>query len=142
MVSKISQRFGAQCTVLSIEAKRNKSGGWEVFTDNGREHTGMDVLEWAQRGVELGAGEILLTSVDQEGTRRGFDLELIRRVSKLVPVPVIASGGMGSYEHLLSAAQEGAADAIAMADVLHYGRLSLGSIREHAHDNQLPVRMV
>ena len=109
--------------VLSIEAKRSGKGGWEAYTDNGREHTGLDVVEWAKRAVDLGAGEILLTSVDQEGTRKGFDIELTRAVSDAVRVPVIASGGMGTLEHLVEVVHDGHADAVAMADVLHYKRL-------------------
>ena len=101
------------------------TGGWEAYTDNGREHTGLDVVEWAKRAVELGAGEMLLTSVDREGTRKGFDIELTRAVADAVSVPVIASGGMGTLEHLVEVVRDGHADAVAMADVLHYRRLSL-----------------
>lgn len=140
LISQMSRRFGSQCMVLSIEAKRNGLGQWEVYTDNGRERTGLSVVEWAVKGAELGAGEILLTSVDQEGTRKGFDLDLIRSVSETVPVPVIASGGMGSAEHLVDAVKIGKADAVAMADVLHYNRLSLDEIRKHALTNHIDVR--
>ncbi|QMV41696.1 imidazole glycerol phosphate synthase subunit HisF [Cohnella cholangitidis] len=140
LISQMSRRFGSQCMVLSIEAKRNGLGQWEVYTDNGRERTGLSVVEWAVKGAELGAGEILLTSVDQEGTRKGFDLSLIRSVSETVSVPVIASGGMGSAEHLVDAVKIGRADAVAMADVLHYNRLSLDGIRKHALMNHIDVR--
>src|SRR3954466_13017177 len=99
LIKQIAHTFGSQCMVLSIEAKRLPSGGWEAYTDNGRERTGFDVVEWARRGVALGAGEIMVTSVDQEGTRKGFDSKLVRAVSDAVPVPVIASGGMGSVDH-------------------------------------------
>lgn len=126
--------------VLSIEAKRLQRGGWTVYTDCGREHSGLDVIEWARRGVELGAGEILLTSIDQEGTRKGYDLELTRSVSDAVSVPVIASGGMGNMGDLISVVQQGHADAVAMADVLHYGRLSLDEIRAAAWAANIPVR--
>jgi cyclase len=129
LIRDVACRFGSQCMVLSIEAKARGAGRWDCYTDNGREPAGRDVIEWARQGVELGAGEILLTSVDREGTRAGFDCDLIRRVSSAVPVPVIASGGMGSVEHLLRAAGEGKADAVAMADVLHYGRLSVPEMR-------------
>ena len=114
--------------VLSIEAKQIAPGKWEAYTDNGRERTGRDVIEWVQRGVELGAGEILLTSVDREGTRKGFDLDLIKTVSAAVSVPVIASGGMGSADDMVAAATVGGADGIAMADMLHYGRTTLAAI--------------
>jgi cyclase len=111
-----------------------------VYTDNGRERTGLDVLEWVKRAVELGAGEVLVTAVDREGTRAGFDLELIRMVSAAVPVPVIASGGMGTLDHFVQAARTGGADGVSMADVLHYSRLSLGDIRKAALEAGLPVR--
>ena len=129
LLMELAQRFGSQAVVLSIEAKRIDEGKWEVYTDNGRERTGMDVLQWAEQAESLGAGEILLTSVDQEGTRRGFDVELVRKVSTRVSIPVIASGGMGSGEHLVDVVKRGAADAVAMADTLHYERLTLPEIR-------------
>lgn len=142
LISEVAHRFGSQAMVLSIEAKQVAAGKWEVYTDNGRERTGIDVLEWVQRGVDLGAGEILLTSVDREGTRKGFDLDLIRQVSQAVSVPVIASGGMGSTDDFVAAAREGLADAVAMADVLHYNRLSLNEIRDAALAAGLGVRKI
>jgi len=140
LITEISRRFGSQCMVLSIEAKRVGENKWEAYADNGRERTGLDVLEWAIRGCELGAGEILLTSVDQEGTRKGFDVDLVKAVAGAVPIPVIASGGMGSPEHLVRVVQEGKADAVAMADVIHYNRFSLAQIREAAQKAHIPVR--
>jgi cyclase len=142
LITQISRRFGSQAMVLSIEAKQIAPGKWEAYTDNGRERTGLDVIEWVQRGVELGAGEILLTSVDREGTRKGFEIDLLRQVSQAVPVPVIASGGMGSTQDLIDAAKFGLADAIAMADVLHYNRLTLRDIRNAARDGGLNVREI
>ncbi len=142
LITEIARFFGSQCMVLSIEAKRMRDDAWEAFTDNGREHTGLDVVEWAKRGVELGAGEILLTSIDQEGTRKGYDIELVRRVATVVPVPVIASGGMGSVDDLRRVAVEGSADAVSMADILHYDRMSLPEIRAAALEAGLPVRVV
>lgn len=139
LITEVAQLFGSQCMVLSIEAKRLGPGKWEVFTDNGRERTGMDVLEWSGRGVELGAGEILLTSVDQEGTARGFDLDLVRVIGKSVPVPVIASGGMGTPQHLVEAVEAGA-DAVAMAHVLHYRKHTLPEIRAMALQAGIHVR--
>lgn len=139
LISEVAQRFGSQCMVLGIEAKRNGAGKWEAFTDNGREFTGLDVVDWCRRGYELGAGEILLTSVDQEGTRKGFDTALIEAVTNAVPIPVIASGGMGSTAHMIDAFAHGA-DAIAMADVLHYNRLNLPEIRAAAIEAGLRVR--
>lgn len=140
LISEVARRFGSQAMVLSIEAKQIAPGRWEAYTDNGRERTGLDVIEWVRRGVEYGAGEILLTSVDREGTRKGFETDLIRQVSEAVPVPVIASGGMGSTADFVAAATAGKADAVAMADVLHYQRLALDDIRTAALDAGLSVR--
>jgi cyclase len=141
LISEIAERFGSQCVVVSIEAKRRAGGnGWECFSDNGREHTHLDAVTWAERAMKLGAGEILLTSIDQEGTRKGFDVELIKAVNAAVTIPVIASGGMGSVDHLVAAARDGGADAVAMADILHYKRSELPAIRKAAHEAGLPVR--
>jgi cyclase len=139
LVSEIAQRFGSQCMVLSIEAKRTAPGRWEAYTDNGREHTSLDVVDWAKRAVELGAGEILLTSVDREGTGKGFDVELVEAVCSAVNVPVIASGGMGKLADLVEAVRRGAS-AIAMAKVLHYGSLGLEQVRAQAGAAGLQVR--
>jgi cyclase len=140
LITEIARRFGSQCMVLSIEAKQVASGRWEVFTDNGREHTDRDVVEWAKEGVALGAGEILLTSIDREGTRKGFDIELVRAVTDALPVPVIASGGMGKVEDVVSVVSEGGASAVAMADILHYNRATIGDIRAVAKEAGLAVR--
>lgn len=142
LIREVARKFGSQCMVLSIEAKSIGPGKWEAYTDNGREKTGLDVVEWAKRGVELGAGEILLTSIDREGTREGFDSELIAAVSQAVPVPVIASGGMGRVEDVATAALEGGADAVAMADILHYGRATVADVRAAARAAGLKVRNV
>jgi imidazole glycerol-phosphate synthase subunit HisF len=139
LITEIAQRFGSQCMVLGIEAKQMSPGKWEVYTDNGRERTGLDVIDWCQRGCDLGAGEILLTSVDREGTRKGFDTALIEAVTRVVPVPVIASGGMGSTQHMIEAANHGA-DGIAIADMLHYNRVELGDVRRSALEAGLKVR--
>lgn len=141
LIGEISRTFGSQCMVLSIEAKRQADGRWEAYSDNGREHSGRDVVEWVQEAVERGAGEILLTSVDREGTRKGFDLELVQAVARSVPVPVIASGGMAQSQDLVAAVQAGA-DAVAMADILHYDRDELPAIRAHAREAGLHVRTV
>lgn len=142
LITELARTFGAQCVVLSIEAKRAKAGGWEAYTDNGREHSGQDVVAWARRAEELGAGEILLTSVDQEGTRKGFDVALVRAVTDAVTVPVIASGGMGALEHLRILAAEARPDAVAIADLLHWQRMTLPGIRDGALEMGLPVRRV
>lgn len=132
LISEISQKFGSQCMVLSIQAKRIGTNSWEAYYDNGREKTGLDVVEWARKGYELGAGEILLTSVDQEGTAKGFDIDLVRSVSTAVPIPVIAGGGMGSVDDLIQVVENGRADAVALAHLLHYGKMTIGEIKEQA----------
>jgi cyclase len=141
LITDIARRFGSQCMVLSIEAKQVGPDRWEVYTDNGRERTGLDVVEWVKRGVEMGAGELLLTSVDREGTRKGFDVALVKAVSSEVAVPVIASGGMGKPEDLLAVVNEGGADAVAMADILHYKRSDISDIRTVAENAGLGVRL-
>jgi cyclase len=113
---------------------------WEVYTNNGREKTGLDVINWVKQGVSLGAGEILLTSVDREGTRKGFDIDLVRAVTKEVSVPVIASGGMGKLEDIIDVVQLGNADAVAMADILHYKRATIGDIRSAAQTAGIELR--
>ena len=140
LITEIAQKFGSQCVVSSIEAKKIGDSKWEVFILNGREGTDLDVVEWAKSCVKNGAGEILLTSIDNEGTRKGFDIDLIKAVSTEVNVPVIASGGMGKLEDLISVVKEGGADSVAMADILHYERASIPSIRTFAESNGISVR--
>lgn len=142
LVTEVSRRFGAQCMVLSIEAKQQAPGRWEVYTDCGRERSGVDAIEWARRGVELGAGEILVTSIDREGTRKGFDIALTRAVATAVSVPVIASGGYGEPEHLAAVVSEGRADAVAIADALHYRRTTLPDLRQQAQAAGIALRAV
>ncbi|WP_094603870.1 Imidazole glycerol phosphate synthase subunit HisF [Sporomusa silvacetica DSM 10669] len=142
LISAVAKKFGSQCMVLSIEAKQNCPGSWEAYYDNGREKTGMDVMEWAKRGCALGAGEILLTSVDCEGVAKGFDCHLVRAVTDAVPIPVIASGGMGRMEHLFEVVSSGHVDAVAMAHVLHYGKLTVGEVREQALAKGVAVRRI
>lgn len=139
LITEVSRRFGSQCMVLSIEAKLQHSDRWEVYTECGREHSGLDAIEWAQKGVELGAGEILITSIDREGTRKGFDLALTKAIASAVGVPVIASGGFGQVAHLAEVAQAGA-DAAAVADALHYNRTTLPELRAAALELKLGVR--
>lgn len=140
LITEISRRFGSQCMVLSVEAKQVAPGKWEVFTDNGREYTGLDVVEWVKKGVAMGAGEILLTSIDREGTRKGFDIQLVKAVTQAVSVPVIASGGMGDVNEVVGVVNDGGADAVAMADILHYKRATIGDIRAVAKTTGLNVR--
>lgn len=141
LITEIAHRFGSQAMVLSIEAKKQGTGHWEAFTDNGRERTGLDVVNWVKRAVDLGAGEVLLTSVDMEGTRKGFDLELLKAVRNAVSIPVIASGGMGSTEHLCAAGLTGM-DGVAMADALHYSKIGLNEMRQAARSAGLNVRSI
>jgi cyclase len=140
LISEVARRYGSQCMVLSVEAKRIAPDRWEAYTDNGREKTGLDVVDWVRRAEKLGAGEIFLTSIDQEGTRKGFDVALVRAVAGAVSIPVIASGGMGTIEHFLDVVRNGGADAVAMADVLHYKRLGLPEVRAAAQSAGFQVR--
>ena len=139
LIREVSRRFGSQCMVLSIEAKQHGSGKWEVYTDCGRERSGVDAIEWAQRAVDLGAGEILVTSIDREGTRKGFDIELTRALASAVTVPVIASGGYGQPAHLSEVVGAGA-DAVAIADSLHYNRTTFSQLRDVAQQAGIAVR--
>ena len=141
IIREVSQKFGSQCMVLSIQAKRHINY-WEAYYDNGREHSHLDVIEWAKRGEELGAGEIMLTSVDKEGTTKGFDVELVKEVTDVVSIPVIASGGMGELDDIDKVVKTGGADAVAIAHVLHYEKQTIHSIRQHCVDNHIPVRQL
>lgn len=141
LISDVARRFGSQCMVLSIEAKQQAPGQWEVYTDCGREGTGIDVLKWVQQGVDLGAGEVLITSIDREGTRKGLDAELTRLVADAVNVPVIASGGYGQPSHLSEIVNVGA-DAVAFADALHFKRSSLGELRSLAEQAGIRTRQL
>lgn len=133
--------FGSQCIVLAIDARRNSSGAsWEVIIDGGRTATGLDVIEWAQRGAQLGAGEILLTSMDRDGTKSGFDVELTRAVHDAVNVPVIASGGAGSAEDFARVFEDGKADAALAASLFHFGELAIPDLKEALHARGIPVR--
>lgn len=130
LIRDLARHFGSQCVVLSVEAKQLAPGRWEAYTDNGRERTGLDVVSWATRATELGAGEILVTSVDREGTRKGFDVALMRAISEAVPLPVIASGGMGAVEHMRDVINVAHVDAIAVADMFHYRRVRVGELKD------------
>lgn len=140
LIREIADKYGSQCMVLSIQAKKIAEGKWEAYYDNGREKTGIDVVEWAKRGYDLGAGEILLTSVDREGTKKGFDIDLIKAVSDVVPIPVIAGGGMGRADDFSKVVLEGHADAVAAASVLHYGQFTVNDIKETTYRDGVNVR--
>ena len=123
LIKEAAETFGSQCIVVSIEAKRKENGKYEAYADNGREKTGVDVFEWARRVVDLKAGEILVTSIDREGTSKGFDIELTAKISQSVPIPVIACGGAGCKEHFIEVIRDGKADAVCSASIFHYDRL-------------------
>ena len=143
LISDVAASFGSQCMVLSIHAKRSRTqeGKWEAYYDNGRAHSGYDVVEWVKRGVDLGAGEILLTSVDNEGLQRGMDLELIEQVTAAVDVPVICGGGVGCAGDIAEAAKAGA-DAVACASVLHYKKATIQDLKNDIRDRGIEVRRV
>lgn len=139
-VTEASQKFGSQCIVIAIDARRVNPGKWEVYTHGGRTAAGLDAVEWARRVEELGAGEILLTSMDCDGTKEGYDLELTAAISESVKIPVIASGGAGSLEHLLDALVTGKADAVLAASIFHYGEYSIRQAKEYLAEKGVLVR--
>ena len=141
LVADASARYGAQCIVVAIDAKAVAPGRWEVFTHGGRRATGMAVVDWAREVERLGAGEILLTSMDRDGTRQGFDLALTRAVSGAVAIPVIASGGVGSLEHLADGVTEGRADAVLAASIFHFGEYTVRQAKQFMADRGIPVRL-
>ena len=140
LISQLSDVWGSSTIVLSIEAKKTGDNKWEAYTDNGRERTGLDVGQWAETGAKLGAGEIFVTSVDQEGTRKGFDCELVTEITKRVDVPVIASGGFGSLDHLSQLVKTAEPTGVAIADSLHYNRYSFDQIRSFCLANGISTR--
>jgi len=140
LIREVSLAFGSQCIVLEIQTKKIAPDRWEAYTDNGRERSGRNALEWACQGVELGAGELLVTSVDHEGTQKGMDLEFLARITALVDVPVIAGGGAGTPEHAVRAITEAGADAVAVASMLHYGKHTVGEIKARLAQAGVPVR--
>src|SRR5579884_982150 len=139
-----AEQFGAQCIILAIDARANSEmpSGYEVYIHGGRTPTGMDALEWARRGVSLGAGEILLTSMDRDGTQRGYDLILTKKISEAVTVPVIASGGVGNLEHLYEGLSEGKADAVLAASIFHFGQYRIREAKQFLQAKGVPVRHV
>jgi len=140
LIREAAEAFGSQCVVVAIDAKRDPELGWRVYTHGGRKPTELAAVEWAVRAVELGAGEILLTSMDADGTQDGFDLELTRTVSDRVPVPVIASGGAGSLDHIVEVLQEGGADAVLAASIFHFGMHTVGEVKRKLASAHLDIR--
>ncbi|RJF81459.1 imidazole glycerol phosphate synthase subunit HisF [Azospirillum cavernae] len=139
-VQEAAQKFGAQCIVVAIDAKNVAPGKWEVFTHGGRNATGLDAIEWAKRMESLGAGEILLTSMDRDGTKSGFDLALTRKVADSLKIPVIASGGVGTLDHLVEGIREGHATAVLAASIFHFGTYTIGQAKQALSDAGIPVR--
>ena len=141
LVADAADKYGSQCIVVAIDAKRGESGKWEVFTHGGRRATGLDAVQWAQKMQALGAGEILLTSMDRDGTKSGFDLSLTRAVSDAVSIPVIASGGVGNLQDLADGIRQGHADAVLAASIFHYGQHSVGEAKRFMAAQNIPVRL-
>lgn len=141
LIADGAAQFGNQCIVLAIDAKKSTPGKWEVYVNGGRVPTGIDAVEWAKRGVELGAGEILLTSMDADGTKSGYDIELTRSISEAVSVPVIASGGAGALQDFYDVLQDGAADAVLAASVFHYRKFTVKQVKEYLRDQGVEVRL-
>ena len=142
LISEAADKFGSQCVVLAIDAKRREDGsGWNIYKNGGRVDMGIDAVEWAMKGCKLGAGEILLTSMDCDGTKEGYDLELTRMISENVPVPVIASGGAGTMEHFYDAFTEGKADAVLAASLFHYKEMEILDLKKYLKDRGVSVRL-
>jgi imidazole glycerol-phosphate synthase subunit HisF len=137
-----AEKFGSQCIVISIDAKKVEPNRWEVFSHGGRKATGMDAIEWAQRAVQLGAGEVVLNSIDADGTKAGFDIEITRRISESVSVPVVASGGAGTLQHMADVLLKGKADAVLAASIFHFGEYTVGDVKNYLAAQNIPVRLV
>ena len=142
LIQEGAEKFGAQCIVVSIDAKRTALEEWRVFTHGGRREAGLDAVEWAKEAVALGAGEIVLNSIDADGTKAGYDIEITRRISESVGVPVVASGGAGNLEHMVTVLKDGLADAVLAASIFHFGEYTVGQVKEHLAKANIPVRMV
>ena len=141
LIREASEQFGSQCVVVAIDAKRVGQGHWEVYSHGGRNPTGKDALEWAQKVQALGAGEILLTSMDCDGTRKGYDIELTKTISEALKIPVIASGGAGNLEHLYEVLDEGKADAVLAASIFHFREHTIRETKEYLQSRGIPVRL-
>lgn len=142
LITAGAERFGSQCIVVSIDAKQVEPGRWVVFSHGGRKSTGLVAIEWARRAVALGAGEIVLNSIDADGTRAGYDLEITRKISEMVDVPVVASGGAGKLEHVAEVLDAGKADAVLAASIFHFGQYTVGEVKEYLANCGVPVRLV
>ncbi|MBQ8633481.1 MAG: imidazole glycerol phosphate synthase cyclase subunit, partial [Lachnospiraceae bacterium] len=142
LISRAADKFGSQCVVVAIDAKRRPDGsGWNIYKNGGRVDMGIDALEWAEKAYKLGAGELLVTSMDKDGTKDGYDLELTRRISELVKIPVIASGGAGTMEHFKEALTVGGADAALAASLFHYKELEINEVKQYLRNEGVSVRL-
>lgn len=141
LIREGAEIFGTQCITVALDARRHAEGGWEVYTHGGRRPTGIDAVEWAVKAAELGAGELLVTSMDRDGTLAGYDLDLLEAIGGAVTIPVIASGGAGTLEHFAEALQPGRADAVLAASLFHFGTMRIVEVKEYLHDRGLPVRL-
>jgi cyclase len=141
LVSEGAERFGSQCIVVAIDARRRPEGGWTVYTHGGRNPTDLEAVAWAKKVAALGAGEILLTSMDADGTKEGYDMDLVRSVSEAVSIPVIASGGAGKLEHMADVLQNAGADAVLAASIFHFGEYTVGDVKRFLAERGVPVRL-
>ncbi len=141
LIRQGAKKFGSQCIVVSIDAKNVETDRWEVFSHGGRKATQMEALDWAIRAVELGAGEIVLNSIDADGTKAGYDLEITRRISEAISVPVVASGGAGNLDHMAEVLEHGKADAVLAASIFHFGEFTVEEVKQHLHQKGIPVRL-
>lgn len=141
LIKEASERFGKPCVVLSIDAKKNAEGSWDVYIKGGREKTSLDVIEWAKKAVELGAGEIVVNSIDEDGMKKGYDLDLLKKVVEAVNVPVIASGGAGTYEHFFQAINYAKVDGILAASVFHFGEIKINDLKKYLKENKVEVKL-
>jgi len=142
LIREGAEKFGSQCIVVSVDAKKTGEEEWRVFTHGGRKEAGLDAIEWARQAVALGSGEIVLNSIDADGTKAGYDIEITRRISENVGVPVVASGGAGNLDHMVDVLKEGKADAVLAASIFHFGEYTVGEVKEHLAKADIPVRVV
>ena len=142
LIREGAEKFGAQCIVVSVDAKKTGEEEWRVFTHGGRKEAGLCAIEWAKQAVALGSGEIVLNSIDADGTKAGYDIEITKRISENVGVPVVASGGAGNLDHMVDVLKEGKADAVLAASIFHFGEYTVGEVKEHLAKADIPVRLV
>ena len=142
LIREGAEKFGSQCIVVSIDAKKTGADEWRVFTHGGRKEAGLDAIEWAREAVGLGAGEIVLNSIDADGTKAGYDIEITRRISETVGVPIVASGGAGNLDHMVDVLKEGQADAVLAASIFHFGEYTVREVKDHLAKADIPVRLV